>query len=137
MALNTFTVAERRRLHRRAADFAESAGMSPTMSPRGIELPERLSMSQTNVIEINKLAFSYGDNVVLKDIELAVPRGHVVAILGTSGCGKSTLLRLIGGQLRPDRGEVRVEDRVVHEMDEDALYEMRRMMGMMFQKSGL
>jgi len=94
-------------------------------------------MDHENIIEINKLTYSYGDNAVLKGIELAVPRGHVVAILGTSGCGKSTLLRLIGGQLRPDSGEVRVEGRVVHEMDEDALYEMRRTMGMMFQKSGL
>src|SRR5690349_23878528 len=94
-------------------------------------------MNSENIIKINGLTYSYGDNAVLKGIELAVPRGHVVAILGTSGCGKSTLLRLIGGQLRPDRGEVQVEGRVVHEMDDGALYEMRRTMGMMFQKSGL
>ena len=90
-----------------------------------------------NIIEISKLAFSYGANRVLKDINLAVPRGSVVAILGTSGCGKSTLLRLIGGQLAPQAGSVRVDGQVVHEMDDDALYSMRRKMGMMFQKSGL
>jgi phospholipid/cholesterol/gamma-HCH transport system ATP-binding protein len=94
-------------------------------------------MNQENIIEINSLSFSYGENAVLKNIHLAVPRGRVVAILGTSGCGKSTLLRLIGGQLKPDRGAVRVDGRVVHEMDDGALYEMRRTMGMMFQKSGL
>jgi len=90
-----------------------------------------------NIIEINKLSFSYGENRVLKDINLTVPRGAVVAILGTSGCGKSTLLRLIGGQLRPDAGRVQVDGQVVHEMDDEALYAMRRKMGMMFQKSGL
>ncbi len=90
-----------------------------------------------NIIEINKLEFSYGENRVLKGINLEVPRGSVVAILGTSGCGKSTLLRLIGGQLRPHEGRVQVDGQVVHEMDDEALYEMRRKMGMMFQKSGL
>jgi|SRR6185503_9684684 len=90
-----------------------------------------------NIIEINKLEFSYEENRVLKGIDLAVPRGSVVAILGTSGCGKSTLLRLIGGQLRPHAGSVQVDGQVVHEMDDDALYTMRRKMGMMFQKSGL
>ena len=90
-----------------------------------------------NIIEINRLEFSYGGNRVLKDINLTVPRGSVVAILGTSGCGKSTLLRLIGGQLLPHAGSVQVDGQVVHEMDDDALYAMRRKMGMMFQKSGL
>jgi len=90
-----------------------------------------------NIIEINNLAFSYGEGPVLKDVNLVVPRGRVIAILGTSGCGKSTLLRLIGGQLRPHAGYVRVDGQVVHEMDDVALYAMRRKMGMMFQKSGL
>ena len=94
-------------------------------------------MKSENIIDISKLAFSYGRNQVLKDIHLVVPRGSVVAILGTSGSGKSTLLRLIGGQLKPASGQVRFEDRVVHEMDDDALYSMRSKMGMMFQKSGL
>ena len=90
-----------------------------------------------NIIEINSLEFSYEENRVLKGVNLTVPRGSVVAILGTSGCGKSTLLRLIGGQLRPHAGSVQVDGQVVHEMDDDALYAMRRKMGMMFQKSGL
>jgi phospholipid/cholesterol/gamma-HCH transport system ATP-binding protein len=93
--------------------------------------------NSTNVIEINHLSFSYGENVVLRDINLTVPRGSVVAILGTSGCGKSTLLRLIGGQLRPNGGRIEVEGQFVHAMDDEALYAMRRRMGMMFQKSGL
>src|SRR5690606_17927450 len=89
------------------------------------------------LIEIEGLEFAYGANRVLKGLSLRVPRGKVVAILGTSGSGKSTLLRLIGGQLRPAAGCVRVEGQVVHEMNDEALYRMRRRMGMMFQKSGL
>lgn len=94
-------------------------------------------MNPENIIDINNLSFSYGKNQVLRDINLAVPRGAVVAILGTSGSGKSTLLRLIGGQLKPAGGQVRFDGHVVHEMDDDVLYAMRGKMGMMFQKSGL
>jgi phospholipid/cholesterol/gamma-HCH transport system ATP-binding protein len=92
---------------------------------------------QDTLIEISDLRFSYNNNDVLKGLDLDVPRGKVVAILGASGCGKTTLLRLIGGQLRPAAGHVKVEGKVIHELDTDALYEMRRKMGMMFQQGGL
>ena len=89
------------------------------------------------LIEIEDLRFSYGDNQVLRGINLKVVRGKVTAILGMSGSGKTTLLRLIGGQSQPAAGRVRVDGQVVHELDNDALYELRRKMGMMFQVSGL
>ena len=89
------------------------------------------------LIEISGLKFSYNNLDVLKGLDLAVPRGRIVAILGASGCGKTTLLRLIGGQLRPAAGHVKVEGQIVHELDTNALYEMRRKMGMMFQQGGL
>jgi phospholipid/cholesterol/gamma-HCH transport system ATP-binding protein len=90
-----------------------------------------------SLVEISDLHFAYGKRQVLKGINLKIPRGKVVAILGVSGCGKSTLLRNIGGQLRPARGSVKVDGKVVHELDNDGLYTLRRDMGMMFQVSGL
>ena len=92
---------------------------------------------QDTLIEISGLKFSYNSLDVLKGLDLAVPRGKVVAILGASGCGKTTLLRLIGGQLRPAGGHVKVDGKVIHELNTDELYEMRRKMGMMFQQGGL
>ena len=94
-------------------------------------------MASGNLIEIQDLKFAYGANKVLNGVNLEVPRGKVVAILGTSGSGKTTLLRLIGGQAKPGGGSVKFEGETVHEMDDAALYRMRRRMGMMFQKSGL
>ncbi|MCK9283010.1 MAG: ABC transporter ATP-binding protein [Rhodocyclaceae bacterium] len=92
------------------------------------------------LVEIDDLHFSYnrlnGRNV-LNGIDLKIPRGKVVAILGVSGAGKSTLLRQIGGQLRPQRGRVRVNDKIVHQMNAAELYAMRRQMGLMFQAGGL
>jgi phospholipid/cholesterol/gamma-HCH transport system ATP-binding protein len=90
-----------------------------------------------NLVEIADIKFVYGDREILKGLSLKIPRGKVVAILGASGCGKTTLMRLIGGQLRPKRGHVKVDGRVVHKLDADGLYAMRRKMGMMFQVSGL
>ena len=90
-----------------------------------------------SLIEVNDLHFSYGQLKVLQGINLTIPRGKVVGIMGTSGCGKSTLLRHFGGQLRPLRGSVKFLGQVVHELDNDELYKMRLKMGMMFQVSGL
>ena len=67
-----------------------------------------MNPSGENLVEISGLEFSYNARKLLKGLNLKIPRGKVVAILGASGSGKSTLLRLIGGQLRPDRGTVTV-----------------------------
>jgi phospholipid/cholesterol/gamma-HCH transport system ATP-binding protein len=90
-----------------------------------------------NVVEIKDLRFSFGDLEVLRGLSLGIPRGQVVAILGGSGSGKSTLLKLIGGQLRPNRGTVTLEGKNVHELASDELYKLRLEIGMMFQTSGL
>jgi len=90
-----------------------------------------------NVVEIRGLRFSYGKRAILKGIDLDIPRGKVIAILGTSGSGKTTLLQIIGGLLRPSAGRVTVCGEQVHELDAPALRALRRRMGMMFQKGGL
>lgn len=90
-----------------------------------------------NLVEIEGLHFAYGERKVLNGLNLVVPRGKVIGILGTSGSGKSTLLRLIGGQLRPAQGQVRFHGVDVHAQDSEGLYRLRRDMGMMFQAGGL
>jgi phospholipid/cholesterol/gamma-HCH transport system ATP-binding protein len=93
--------------------------------------------SAGDLVEISELHFAYNDLRVLRGLSLRIPRGKVVAILGGSGSGKTTLLKLIGGQLAPARGWIRVDGKVVHKLDTDELYALRRKMGMMFQSSGL
>jgi phospholipid/cholesterol/gamma-HCH transport system ATP-binding protein len=68
---------------------------------------------------------------------MQVPRGKLVAIMGGSGCGKTTLLRLIGGQLRPQSGHIRVDGEDVAALDTAGLYRMRRRMSMLFQFGAL
>jgi phospholipid/cholesterol/gamma-HCH transport system ATP-binding protein len=89
------------------------------------------------LVEIENVAFGYGARPVLKGINLAARQGQVVAIMGSSGCGKTTLLRLIGGQIRPGQGIVRVAGESVGELDQAGLYRLRRKMGMLFQFGAL
>lgn len=94
-------------------------------------------MAGDNIVEVRDLHFAYEGRKILDGVSLDIPRGQAVAILGTSGCGKTTLMRLISGQLRPERGQVRIDGEDVHALDNDGLYRLRRKMGMMFQVSGL
>jgi phospholipid/cholesterol/gamma-HCH transport system ATP-binding protein len=91
-----------------------------------------------NAIELTDVTFGYDrTRPVLTGINLAIPRGRVVAIMGGSGCGKTTILRLIGGQLKPQAGVVRVGGRSVADMSRDDLFRLRRKIGMLFQFGAL
>jgi phospholipid/cholesterol/gamma-HCH transport system ATP-binding protein len=95
------------------------------------------STSSENLVKISNLSFAYDNRPILSGINMQIPRGKVVAIMGSSGCGKTTTLRLIGGQLKPTRGKVEVDGKIVHRLNSDALYELRRRMGMLFQFGAL
>lgn len=90
-----------------------------------------------NLLEVNDLHHSYGLRQVLKGIDLTIPRGKIIGIMGASGSGKTTLLRHFTGQLRPSRGSVKFMGQVLHELSNSELYKIRLKMGMMFQVSGL
>ncbi|WIM05480.1 MAG: ABC transporter ATP-binding protein [Candidatus Nitricoxidivorans perseverans] len=92
---------------------------------------------QDRIVEVDGVHFAHGQRQVLKGISLSIPRGKVVAILGASGCGKTTLLKLLGGQLSPSSGIVRVAGQNVHELDNRGLYDLRKKIGMMQQMGGL
>jgi lipoprotein-releasing system ATP-binding protein len=75
-----------------------------------------------------------GRLTVLNELDLAVERGEMVAIMGASGAGKSTLLHVLGGLDRPDRGEVRVGDHLVTALPDAELVAFRnRHVGFVFQ----
>jgi len=95
--------------------------------------------SDTNspLVRITDLNFAYDSRPILTGINLEIPRGKLVAIMGTSGCGKTTLLRAIGGQLRASAGEVVVDGQNVGQLGHDDLFRLRRRMGMLFQFGAL
>lgn len=91
----------------------------------------------TPYVEINGLDFAYGERQILSGISMRLPKGKLTAIMGGSGCGKTTLLRLMGGQIQPTRGSLKVAGQEVSQLNERALYQMRRRMGMLFQFGAL
>lgn len=88
-------------------------------------------------LEIRDLTFGYSRRVILDDVTLKFGRGQVVAIMGGSGMGKTTLLKLIGGLLKPQKGEIIFDGEPIHTADLARLYAIRRRMGMLFQFGAL
>ena len=103
------------------------ASMTTTQHPSGA----------ANYVEISDLTFMRGDRVIYKDVNIAIPKGKVTAIMGPSGTGKTTLLRLIGGQLKPDQGRIVVDGHNVPDLGRTELFEVRSKMGMLFQSGAL
>ena len=66
-------------------------------------------MTTTTTIEIAGLTKSFGDTAVLRGVDLSVPRGTVLALLGANGAGKTTLVRILATLLRPDGGSASVQ----------------------------
>ncbi len=89
------------------------------------------------LVKIRDLHFVRGDRVIFAGVDFDIPRGKITAIMGPSGTGKTTLLRLIGGQLHPDQGSIRVDGQEVPELRRSELYALRRRMGMLFQSGAL
>ncbi len=90
-----------------------------------------------NFVEIRGLHFSRGDHVIFAGVDLDIPRGSITAIMGPSGTGKTTLLRLIGGQLRPQQGSIKVAGMEITSMARSDLHRVRRKIGMLFQSGAL
>jgi len=89
------------------------------------------------LIELRDVEFRYGARAVLSGINMRMAPGKVIGIMGLSGSGKTTILRLIGGQLKPNRGSVMVAGEPIHELSHAQLYRLRRRMGMLFQFGAL
>jgi len=68
------------------------------------------------LLDLQDISFAYRQQTVLAGIDLAIPKGTVVALLGPNGSGKTTLLKLMLGLLRPAQGQVRLEGRDIHAM---------------------
>jgi phospholipid/cholesterol/gamma-HCH transport system ATP-binding protein len=90
-----------------------------------------------SLVECRGVSFGYGGRRILEDVSFTIPRGKVTALMGASGGGKTTVLRLIGGQVRAQRGEVLFDGQDVGKLGAPALYGVRRRMGMLFQFGAL
>lgn len=93
-------------------------------------------MTETHIL-LENVVFRRGSRLILDGVSLEIPRGKIVAIMGPSGTGKTTLLRLIGGQLKPEKGDLCVEGLSVPNLSRAALFDLRKHMGILFQSGAL
>ncbi|MFB2538405.1 MULTISPECIES: ABC transporter ATP-binding protein [unclassified Acinetobacter] len=89
------------------------------------------------LIDVQNLHFKRGTRVIYAGVDIQIRRGKITALMGPSGTGKTTLLRLIGGQLKPDQGQVLLDGQDIAKMSRKALFEARARMGMLFQSGAL
>ncbi len=91
----------------------------------------------SSLVEIRNMTFCRGNRKIFDGIDIDIPVGKITAIMGPSGTGKTTLLRLIGGQIKADKGSVVVDGENVGELSRRSLFQLRKRMGMLFQSGAL
>lgn len=89
------------------------------------------------IIQLSDMSVRFGQQVVLRDIELRIPPGQTLAIIGESGCGKTVLLKTIIGLVRPSRGSVLFDRERIDRMSEQDLAHQRVRFGFVFQNAAL
>src|SRR2546426_10429261 len=88
-------------------------------------------------VELQGLWKGFDGQVVLRGLDLELPRRATLAVMGGSGSGKTVLLRLVAGLIKPDRGRVRLLGLDATPLREEALLPLRRRMGFVFQGAAL
>ncbi len=88
------------------------------------------------MIEIIDVHKSFGNNHVLKGLDLTIRQGETVGVVGESGCGKTVLLKHILGLLKPDEGKILVDGMDIND-NASHLFDVRKRFGMVFQSSAL
>jgi phospholipid/cholesterol/gamma-HCH transport system ATP-binding protein len=88
-------------------------------------------------IELKEIHKAFGSNKVLRGFSLDVTDGETLAVVGQSGSGKSVALKHVVGLLRPDKGQVWVDDQRLGQLSQEELYEVRRNVGYVFQFAAL
>jgi phospholipid/cholesterol/gamma-HCH transport system ATP-binding protein len=105
----------------------------PQRAGNGDGSPEDLETE----ISIRGLTKSFGSQTILEDITCDIPKGKITLMLGPSGTGKSVFLKNVMGLLKPERGEIWIEDKDIVKLGSRDLYKVRRKFGVLFQDGAL
>ena len=89
------------------------------------------------MIEFKDIHKAFGSKVILKGVSLTVQKGQIQFVVGISGAGKSVLVKHLVGIIRPDRGRVLLDGEDITDLDEHAMYRVRKRCAMVFQHSTL
>src|SRR5882724_4773651 len=111
-----------------------TSNTSPNSSPTS---PDRPNLNDPPLLDVRHLDVTFGKQPVLRDINLRVPRGQTLAIIGESGCGKTVLLKTLIDLIHPTRGEVIFDGQNLSNLQGHELVQQRIRFGFLFQNSAL
>lgn len=98
---------------------------------------EELLAQQKPLLEARRLTVRFGAQAVLREINLAIPAGQTLVVLGESGCGKTVLMKTLIGLVRPSSGMVLFEGQDLNRLDDRELSRLRLRYGFVFQNAAL
>jgi phospholipid/cholesterol/gamma-HCH transport system ATP-binding protein len=99
--------------------------------------PPRRDAPEQPLLSVDRVSVRFGAQEVLRDIDLEIPAGQTLVVLGESGCGKTVLLKTLIGLVRPTQGSVRFEGRPLDGLPDRELAQLRTRYGFVFQNAAL
>src|SRR5262245_5376977 len=100
-------------------------------------MPRIAPQPPPTLVEATKLGVTFGRQAVLRDIDLTIPKGQTLVIIGESGCGKTVLLKTMIGLVNPTTGEVLFDGRALAGLDDYEQAKQRARLGFLFQNAAL
>ena len=98
---------------------------------------ERLMDEQRPIVKVDDVSIQFGDREVLRNINLDVPAGQTLVLIGESGCGKTVLMKTMIGLVRPTHGHILFDDNDINELKDQELSHLRLRFGFVFQNAAL
>ncbi len=106
--------------------------LEPALSSSSISAANRPPL-----VELRDMTLTFAKQTILNHIQLSIPRGQTVAMIGESGCGKTMLLKSIVGLMQPTGGQVLFEARDIHGLNDIEMTDLRKKFGFVFQNAAL
>ena len=100
-------------------------------------MTDQINLSDPPLVQVRHLHVEFGRQAVLRDVQLSVPRGQTLAIIGESGCGKTVFLKSLIGLVKPTRGEVLFDGQNLQNLGDKELVQQRIRFGYLFQNAAL
>ena len=98
---------------------------------------EEILEEQEPLVEVNDLSVQFGTQSVLRNINLSIPAGQTLVVLGESGCGKTVLIKTIIGLIQPTMGSVKFDGEDIHQLNDRQMSHLRLRFGFVFQNAAL
>ena len=98
---------------------------------------DRINLNDPPLLAVKDLFVKFGKQTVLRNVNLTVPRGQTLAVIGESGCGKTVLLKTLIGLVRPTQGEVLFDGQNLQKLHDKELVKQRIRFGFLFQNAAL